>query len=281
MKKLLTAETKRRLTFPLLWLEILAIILLNYYNILQSGFGFTVTSNSFLYENAIVLCILITLNCTLHLRGEREYGTLSAKMYLGYSKKSVYLAESIISVFECLLLWITDIAATFICCAIAHYDFEITPKLFITAFSYLALLCSVSQLTNALSMTLSSHALALLIIVAVTALLIYYGTEITHGIIQPKRTDVFFMDGKMHDNPLYISGAKRFWYKLELMLSPYTQACYLPHLLNQSKGEITATSFRFFSNLLPYHMELIFINVLECFLFTFIGKKVFQKRDLQ
>ena len=116
MKKLLTAETKRRLTFPLLWLEVLTIILLNYYNILQSGFRFTVTSSSFLYENTIVLCILITLNCTLHLCGEREYGTLSAKMYLGYSKKSVYLAEAIISIFE----WIDFIKLSCMWCVLAY-----------------------------------------------------------------------------------------------------------------------------------------------------------------
>ena len=279
MKKLLSAECKRRLLSPIILAEFLLLLVWDFVLIVFSIYGFEVSSDYFLFRNIPLICILVTANAMIFTREEVEYKTMSNKFYLGFKKSHFLLCEAIVGVLESFLLLTVNTASILGLCEYRHYETTPVRELLFHLWVCFALVSTISVFITILSCIVTKRLILSCLIVGLTALFLYAGDETTHSLVQPKETDAFFEDGKLHPNPLYIDGEKRTLYLLHLTFSPYAQSYYTDFMANESEEDMPVTSI--IPNNLSFRLDFIFADSLEILLCFLIGCFLFEKKDLQ
>lgn len=91
--KLMIVEIKRYLR-SLYYLVVLFILFLIHMLGLKGGVPFLFWGDDFL-ENVNFICIVLSLLMSVYICDEFSYGTVQNKLYLGYKKSQIYIAEVI------------------------------------------------------------------------------------------------------------------------------------------------------------------------------------------
>ena len=90
--KLMIVEIKRYLR-SLYYLVVLFILFLIHMLGLKGGVPFLFWGDDFL-ENVNFICIVLSLLMSVYICDEFSYGTVQNKLYLGYKKSQIYIAEA-------------------------------------------------------------------------------------------------------------------------------------------------------------------------------------------
>ncbi|MCR5668210.1 MAG: hypothetical protein K6G05_04075 [Lachnospiraceae bacterium] len=276
MKHLFFTEWKRRFFSFLLLGELILLFVWNCLRIIFTDYGFDVDSVYFLYQNIPFISILITFHILLSMRCEVDNKTILNKLYLGYSKPLILFIEIWISMIESTVLVAFDNILILTLCRYRHYNLSNLTITFLNFIVCVFIVYTISVLITVLACTISSQLIAFTIIIAGTALLLHFGNDTTHTMIQPVKTDAFFSDGQMHPNPLYVTGTKRILYQIHLTLSPYAQA-YYADFFQAELSDIPEVSL--IPSLLPFHIDFLIVDILEIIVVTIIGVKYFSRKD--
>ena len=279
MNKLFKAELKRRL-FSFLFLgEIIAIIGFNYNHILWHTYGFKVSADFFLFQNFKYLCIFIGLNSCLQIGQEFENHTINNKLFLGFSKSVFYKYETIIGVIEAVILFFVDILSVMVMSSMQKYTpLILNFKLLINSFTIIITLTVVSFLSTALAIIIKYRIPSVLIIICLTIFLFNAGESSSRSLMQPKQTTCFSLEGKLEDNPLYVSGKTRTLHNLHVNISPYGQAAYASYYPTETIKEKQGNSLYLKRN--SWHLEFILTDILELIIIYAVGLYVLKRRDL-
>ena len=280
MNKLLSMELKRAVISPILWIGLIALMALNAYGIVLSTYGFAVHTTTFLFANSSLICIILAIFIPLHIGHDFEARTINNKISAGYTRKQIYLAEVMVSAIWGAILFITDVASVFVCSAIMNLEFSdgITYSAF--AFNVMInLICivTVSSLVTMLSVISRKQLLGVGITILLTLFMLTVGGNAVSDLRQPE----YFVDtenNEMTENPLYVGGLSRTAANTHLLISPFAQVKFQPHMLLEPEAKESASlvlkSF-------PYHIEFCVFNLLELLLFCRVGIRIFGKQDLK
>lgn len=282
MNKLLTMELKRAAKSPVLWLGALAVIAVNIYGILLSGYGFKIFTTTFLLENSSLICIILAVLIPLYLGRDFENRTVNNKISAGYTRKEIYLTELIVSAVCAAILFIADIASVFISSNIAGLEFS--GKINMTEFAFhavIAFVCiiTVSALYTMIVMISHKQIISLGITVILTLALLTAGGKSVSALNQSKD----WTDPVTHEtveNPLRIDGFAHTINNIHVLVSPFAQAEFHSSMLSETEAgtkEETSLIFKDF----PYHIEFCLLDILEMLLFYKIGLRIFRKQDLK
>lgn len=279
MKRLLQAELIRRLTSVIYVGEIIFIIIYNLFGIIGSNYGFEVNISYFLFNNTAYIAIFTTVNVSLKLSQELEHRTINNKLFLGITKNDFFIAETFVGFLEGFILLLVDTISVIILGYAQGYFMDVScSDILINFIIILLIIATISMISTILSLLIPNRVISVLIVLCLSLLLLHGGKETVRALNQPAETTLFSDDGKMHENPLYVSGGKRILHNTHLFLSPYAKAYYSSCLLSEDKELLTDNAL--FIKSPSFHLEFMISNVIEFILLYVIGLHFFKKKDL-
>lgn len=280
MNRLLRTELVRRLTSILFLSEIVGLLLYNYIEIALTTYGFEVDITYFLFDKTAILCICTAANISLQLSQELDNRTVNNKLFCGFRKSTFYKSEVLVGMIEGMLLLLADTASLILFGKFQAYDMDLLHmRFFINLIITLAIISSVAVISTVLSMLINHRILSIFLVMGITLLLLYSGKETVRNLNQPAQTTLFSDDGNMHDNPLYIEGFQRAMHNAHLLASPYAQSYYTYQFLQEEQAEKADNSL--ILKKIPYHIEFVLFDAIECFLLFVMEFYLFHKRNLQ
>lgn len=280
MSRLLRAELSRRLTSIIFIGEIVFLLSYNFLEIVWSVFGFEVDTTYFLFNKTATICICIAANVSLQLSQELDNRTINNKLFCGFSKSIFYKAEIVVGIIEGIILFLIDTISIIILGMFQKYDADILhTDFFINLIIALTIISTVTVISTVLSIFFNHRIISIFLVMSVTLLLLYGGNETVQNLNQPAQTTLFSVDGEMRDNPLYIEGTQRVAHNIHLLISPYAQSCYVSYMLHEEQTD------KFNNSLIlkdmPYHLDFVISDTIECLLLYILGFYLINKRNLQ
>lgn len=281
MNKLLSVELKRAIASPILWIGVIVTVFMHAYEIIWSGYGFSISTTTFLVANTSRICIFMAIFIPLHIGQDFEVRTINNKISAGYKRENIYFTEVIVSAMCSLILMAADTISIFIFAAIKHLEFSdrIT---FITFFCDFVIcligVVTISSLFSMIVMIVHQRLTSIAIVVLLTLLMLHLGGNVVSDLMQPKyKFDV--ESNEMVENLLYIKGLKRTMANTHLLFSPFAQVKYEPFMLYETLEDKLNNSLILQHS--PYHIEFCIVNLLEVILCYQIGIYIFKKQDLK
>ncbi|MEE0237507.1 MAG: hypothetical protein UHS54_08870 [Lachnospiraceae bacterium] len=280
MRKLLQAELSRRLSSIIFIGEIIFLLIYNYLEVIGSVFGFEVDTTYFLFNKTAIICLCIAVNVSLQLIQELDNRTINNKLFCGFSKSIFYKTEIIVGIIEGMILFLIDTISIIILGIMQKYDTDIfSTDFFINLIITLMIISTVTIISTVLSILINHRIISIFFVMAVTLFLLYGGNETVRSLNQPAQTTLFSVDGEIRDNPLYIEGTKRVAHNIHLFASPYAQSCYVSYMLHEKQADKSNNSL-ILKNI-PYHLEFIISDTIECLITYILGFYLFNRRNLQ
>ncbi|MEE1101177.1 MAG: hypothetical protein U0K86_06825 [Agathobacter sp.] len=279
MNQLLKAELKRRLSSFIFFCEIALIIGINFIQIIWSEFGFQVDTGYFVFQNFKIICILIAINSCLQIGQEFENHTINNKLYVGFSKSEFYKYEMVVGIIETVILFLFDTLSVIIMSSIQKFTpITLSSKIILNSLAVIIALTVVSCLSTTLAVIIKYRIVSVFIIIGLSILLLNVGYSSARSLMQPPKTTLFSLDGKLCENPLYVTGSTRTLHNLHINISPYGQATYACYLSTETQKEKYNNSLFFKKN--SWHIEFVLIDILELIIIYAVGLYILKRRDL-
>lgn len=290
MKKIFLAELKRNLrSIPFLFCSLI-ILVENVYYILCNQYGKQISiylfdqlqpPAPFLFPQYIYL--LISIIPAFHIGSDFAYRTINNKISLGYTKKQIFLCQTLVCAITSLLLLCEDTIVSIIFCLFRHYSVAVIfSGKFITSLGIvMCIFICISSFSTFLSFLFRDRIISVLIIFMLSLSLSYIGNTDVSAIMQEKYSSLYTDTGEpgKQENPLYLEGFSRDLCNLRILLSPYAQNAYSPYLLTESSKQKIDNSF-----ILPHsstHKEFIIVDLILCNITIYLGIKTFEKTNLK
>lgn len=280
MIHLYKAELKRMLCSIPMLLGTIYILYMNYIPIMKWSYGYTVCTDSFLFDKIPYFCIMTAILVSLLVGTEFDCRTINNKISLGFSKQKIYLGELLATSSITMFLYIIH------CCSIAVFGsirgyalFSFAPyHTFFEAIITLIILETICCICTCVVMVFHRRLICVFITVLLTFALLKSGSFIVSALTQPEYTDMFSEDHSMQPNPMYPKGKERFRDTAILTLSPFAQAEYATYLLYETHDTVKPNSSLIFCNF-PYRLDFILIDAIECACITSVGIWIFGKQE--
>lgn len=278
MKKLLCQELKRALLSPVLWLGACALVALQLFSILLNAYGFQVYTTSFLFYNAPLICIFLSVFTALHIGQDFEVRTINNKILAGYHRNQIYIVEMIIAIVCGVLFMLIDTISALIFAEIKKLPFsDVATFTDVMIYFLICTICITTVSTIFTMIVMLAH--SRLLSIAIALILTLFALQLGDNSVSALKQSDYTGPENTIENPLYIDGFKRTATNLHILISPFAQAEYAPDMMFETTDSKQANSLLF--KKASYHWEFCIANVLEMILVTTIGIKIFKKQDLK
>ncbi|MDO5146548.1 MAG: hypothetical protein Q4D60_06070 [Eubacteriales bacterium] len=252
------------------------LLLYNIWDILLTDFGFNVGWSFFLFQKTPWILISVAMITALHISRELGGKIIYHKIIFGYQPKTIYQAYILAGIIEtsCLLFIDTSSILLFSYAKNFTMDIHLLPMV-INLIIVIISATVISVFITVLVVAIPNRILSLFIVIGISCVLFQKGADLSVNLSEPTET-IFYNETEKDapmENPLYIKGTQRDLYCLELIASPYAQVQYEKFILFEGKEQKSSTSLLL--KKIPYHLEFIFVGMIELLFLYYMGRHIF------
>ena len=277
-------EIKRYLS-SLYYLVILFLLFLIHMIGLKGGVPFLFWGNDFL-ENINFICIVLSLFMSVYICDEFSYCTIQNKLYLGYKKSQIYIAEVIAcSVCGSSLVLLDSLFYLFGNLLrkqeLSHsFSYIMTNTLIfmITIGSVSVIICSFSLLTR-------KRLITQLLLIFFAIFLINNGRKTLATLTN---YESIFVEINEENNPASkdliesfteeLNNTHRTHLNIKITLSPYAQCNFSSYITTERPEDKPKQSFLFKN--CDYHIDFVIADVILSLFIILVGVNIFKKQNI-
>lgn len=282
--RLIMVEIKRYLSsfyyliivFSLFFIQILG---------LEGGIPFVFWGNEFL-DNVNFICIVLSLFMSIYVCEEFANGTVQNKIYLGYKKKQIYIAE----VTTCMIcgstLVLLDTLFYILGSLIRGQKVEYSISyIAINTLIFMVTIASISAIICSLSFFVKKRLITQLLLIFVAVILINSGRRTI-----AKLTDYesVFVEINEENDPASkdliesfteeLSDTQRERLNIKITASPYAQCNFSSYITTEKPEDKAKQSFAF--KKCDYHVDFMIADIILSLLIILISANIFKKNNI-
>lgn len=286
MLKLIFAEIKRYLSSLYYLIVLFALFLFHAFEI-EGGVYFIYIhwGNGFL-ENINFICIVLSVLMSVYVGEEFSNHTIQNKIYLGYEKSQIYIAETIscalgggsLVLFDSLFYLLTD----WIRGDKIDYSFSfIVSNILI----FMVVIGTISVVICSVSFLLKKRLITPILLIFLAIFLINNGRR---SLALLTDYESFFVETNEENDPASkdlmetftgeLSGAQRERLNMKITFSPYSQCNYSSYITTETSEDKLKQSFWFKS--CKYHIDFVLADLIFLLLFAVICVNIFKRQNI-
>lgn len=284
MSRLIIAEIKRYLSSVYYLIILIGLFLIHVIGI-EGWLPFISWGNEFL-DNINAICIVLSFFISLSICDEFHNNTIQNKIFLGYKKSQIYIAETVacaaygctLVLFDSLfyllgnLLWRQEIKYS-------------TSYLTMNTLIFMLTIGCVSVLTCSLSFLIRKRLITQLLLVFIAIFLIENGRS-TVGRLTDYESS--FVEANEETDPAArdlienfseeLSETQRFELNMKITLSPYAQCHFASYITTERPEDKTRQSFALKKS--PYHVDFIIADIINSIFIIFVSMNIIKKQNI-
>lgn len=286
MLKLIFAEIKRYLSSLYYLIVLFALFLFHAFEI-EGGVYFIYIhwGNGFL-ENINFICIVLSVLMSVYVGEEFSNHTIQNKIYLGYEKSQIYIAETIacalgggsLVLFDSLVYLLTD----WIRGDKIDYSFSfIVSNILI----FMVVIGTISVVICSVSFLLKKRLITPILLMFLAIFLINNGRR---SLALLTDYESFFVETNEENDPASkdlmdtfkgeLSDAQREQLNMKITFSPYSQCNYSSYITTETSEDKLKQSF-WFKNC-KYHIDFVLADLIFLLLFAVICVNIFKRQNI-
>lgn len=282
--KLIVAESKRYLKSLYYWVIIFVLFFIHAFG-LKGGIPFLFWGDGFL-ENVNFICIVLSLLMSVYICNEFSYGTIQNKLYLGYKKSQIYIAETIAcSVCGSSLVLIDSLfylLNNFFGKQEISHSF---PYIMINTLIFMVTIGSVSVIVCSFSLLTRKRLVTQLLLIFIAMLLINDGrkslatlTDYESVFVEMNEENAPASKDLMKSFTEELNADYRMQLNRKIALSPYAQCNFSSYIVVERPEDKAKQSFLFKS--CDYHVDFVIADVVFSVFIILISVNIFNKQNI-
>lgn len=282
--RLMTVEIKRYLS-SFYYLIILFILFLIQILGLEGGLPFVFWGNEFL-DNVNFICIALSLFMSVHVCEEFANGTIQNKIYLGYKKKQIYIAEVITCMMGGSTLVLFDTLFYLLGSLLRGQKVEYSiPYIVINTLIFMITIASISAIICSLSFLVKKRLITQLLLIFIAIILINSGRR-TIAILTDYES--VFVEVNEENDPASkdliesfteeLSDTQRERLNIKITASPYAQCNFSSYITTEKPEDKAKQSFAL--KKCDYHVDFMIADIILSLLIILVSVNIFKKKNI-
>lgn len=284
MLRLVSVEIKRYLR-SIYYLSILFALFFIHMFGLEGGVPFILWGNEFL-DNISLICIVLSFFMSIYICEEFSNGTIQNKLFLGYKKSQIYIAEVITCTICGSSLVLFDTLFFLLGSSLRKQEIDYSFS-YITANTliFMASIGSVSVIICSLSFLIKKRLVTQVILVLMAIYLINNGRQTIAILTDYEST---FVEVNEENDPaskdliesftVELSEAHRSRLNMKVTLSPYAQCNFSSYVTTEREKDKPKQSFLL--KKCPYHIDFAVVDVVLSILIVLPSANIFKKQNI-
>ena len=286
MLKLIAAEMKRYLSSLYYLVVLLTIFLFHVFEIEGCVYFIYIHWGNGFLDNINFICIVLSILMSIYIGEEFSNHTIQNKIYLGYKKSQIYIAETIAcalgggslvlfdSLFYLLTNWIRS-----------DKDGYSLSFIVFNTLIFMIVIGTISVIICGFSFLIKRRFITPILLIFLAIFLINNGRR---SLALLTDYESFFVEAKKENDPASkdlmetftgeLSEAQRKQLNMKITFSPYAQCNYSTYITTEKPEEKTKQSL-WFKNC-KYHIDFILVDLIFSLLFVAISVNIFKRQNI-
>lgn len=282
--KLMIVEIKRYLR-SLYYLVVLFILFLIHMLGLKGGVSFLFWGDDFL-ENVNFICIVLSLLMSVYICDEFSYGTVQNKLYLGYKKSQIYIAEVIACSVCGSSLVLLDSLFYLLGCFLRKQELTHSFSYIMTnTLIFMITIGSVSVIICSFSLLAKKRLITQFLLVFFAIFLINSGRKTLATLTDYESV---FVEINEENDPASkdliesfteeLNATYRTQLNMKITLSPYAQCNFSSYITTERPEDKPKQSFLFKNR--DYHIDFVIADVILSLFIILVSVNIFKKQNI-